>query len=172
MNYSGSATNNIICTDNGDLVCSIADSLGLLNSATGEYLWKVQAQANYKNKVITPDGLIELFDQWTGAHFYNISNGIEKYVLNLYDPLLVDDDGNFYKVSSTQISVFNNSEEELYSTPFAGANANTLTLSNESVFYFVSGDKVYAIQGVAPLAKNGWPCASHDNRNTFNYSKH
>jgi len=41
-----------------------------------------------------------------------------------------------------------------------------------SIYYLVSGEKVFAIQGDNPLGQSAWYCAIHDNRNTYNYLKH
>ncbi|MCF6356175.1 MAG: PQQ-binding-like beta-propeller repeat protein [Draconibacterium sp.] len=175
MNYSGSGSNNIAVTDNGDLLCSIAnDSLGLLNPATGEYIWKVVSQTNYKYKLIGKEGLVRFYDQWSGRHYYNISNGAEEKVIesNAGDPMTFDSNGNYYRGASQGMVCYNKDGEVIWSFNSGGSNGWTLTISNDNIIYLVSGDKVFAIQGDSPLAQSGWPRVSHDNRNTYNYSKH
>ena len=174
MNYYGSSANNIAVTNNGDLLCSMADSLGLLNHATGEYIWKVLAQTNHKTKLIGIDGLVSVYDQWTGRHYYNISNGAEEKTIESAagDPMSFDNNGNCYRGASPGMVCYNNNGEVLWSFNSGGSKAHTLTISNDNIIYIVSGEKVFAIQGDSPLAQSGWPRISHDNRNTYNYSKH
>jgi len=172
MDYRGSADNNIAVTDNGDLLCSMADSLGLLNPATGEYIWKILAQTNHKNKLIGIDGLVSIYDQWTGRHYYNISNGTEEKVIAAADPMSFDNNGNYYRGVSPGMVCYDSNGEVIWSFNNGGSKSWTLTISNDNIIYIVSGDKVFAIQGDSPLAQNGWPRVSHDNRNTYNYSKH
>ena len=174
MNYSGNYANNIAVTDNGDLLCSIADSLGLLNSASGAYIWKVLAQTNFKIKLIGKEGLVSVYDQWSGRHYYNISNGAEEKVIESAagDPMTFDNKGNYYRGVSPGMVCYNNNGEVIWSFNSGGSKGWTLTISNNNIIYIVSGDKVFAIQGDSPLAESGWPRASHDNRNTYNYSKH
>ena len=175
MNYSGTGGNNIAVTDNGDLLCSIAnDSLGLLNSATGEYIWKVLAQTSYKYKLIGKEGLVSVYDQWTGRHYYNISTGAEEKVIESAagDPMSFDNNGNYYRGVSPGMVCYNKNGEVIWNFNSGGSKGWSLTISNDNIIYLVSGDKVFAIQGDSPLAQSGWPRASHDNRNTYNYSKH
>lgn len=174
MNYSGNSHNNIAVTDNGDLLCSIADSLGLLNSATGAYIWKVLAQTSFKIKLIGNDGLVSVYDQWTGRHYHNISNGTEEKVIESAagDPMSLDNNGNYYRGASPGMVCYNSDGVVLWSFNSGGSKGWSLTISNDNIIYLVSGDKVFAIQGDSPLAQSGWPRASHDNRNTYNYSKH
>jgi len=174
MNYFGAANNNIAVTDNGDLVCSMSDSLGLLNPASGEYIWKVRAQTSSKIKLIGNDRLVSVYDQWTGRHYYNISNGAEEKVIEsgAGDPMSLDNNGNYYRGASPGMVCYNSNGEVIWNFNSGGSNAWSLTLSNDKIIYIVSGDKVFAIQGDSPLAQSGWPCATHDNRNTYNYSKH
>ncbi len=175
MNYSGSGNSNIAVTDNGDLLCSIAqDSLGLLNPANGEYIWKILAQTNHKNKLIGIDGLVSVWDQWTGRHYYNISTGAEEKVIESVagDPMSFDNNGNYYRGASPGMVCYNSDGEVIWSFNSGGSKGWTLTISNDNIIYLVSGDKVFAIQGDSPLAQSGWPRSTHDNRNTYNYSKH
>jgi len=174
MNYSGNGGDNIAVTDNGDLFCSMADSLGLLNPATGEYIWKVLAQTNYKIKLIGNDGLVSVYDQWTGRHYYNISNGAEDKIIEsgAGDPMSFDNNGNYYRAVSPGMVCYNSDGEVIWSFNTGGSKGWTLTISNDNIIYLVSDDNVFAIQGDSPLAQSGWPRASHDNRNTYNYSKH
>lgn len=174
MYYSGNAHNNIAVTDNGDLLCSMPDSLGLLNPATGEYIWKILAQTNFKIKLIGNDGLVSIYDQWTGRHYYNISNGAEEKIIESVagDPMSFDNNGNYYRGASPGMVCYNSNGEVIWSFNSGGSKAWTLTLSNDNIIYIASGDNVFAIQGDSPLAQSGWPRASHDNRNTYNYSKH
>jgi len=175
MNYSGNGGDNIAVTDNGDLLCSIAnDSLGLLNPATGAYIWKILAQTNFKIKLIGKDAMVSIYDQWTGRHYYNISNGTEEKVIeaDASDPMSFDKNGNYYRGVSPGMVCYNSNGEVIWSFNTGGSKGWTLTISNDNIIYIVSGDKVFAIQGDSPLAQSGWPRVSHDNRNTYNYSKH
>ncbi len=175
MLYSGVANNNIVITHNGGVICSMSDSLGLLNYTTGEYIWKVVAQTSHKIKLIANDGLVSVYDQWTGRHFYNISNGIEEKIItsNAADPMVFDHIGNYYRGVSPGMVCYNAYQEELWSfNSGGGSNGRSLTLSYDNIIYLVSGGKVFAIQGDYPLGQSGWFCATHDNRNTSNYLKY
>ncbi len=174
MNYHGVSNNNIAITDNGDVLCSMADSLGLLNPATGEYIWKVQSQTNYKIKLIGNDGLVSVYDQWTGRHYYNISNGVEEKIITYgaADPMVLDNSGNYYRGAGPGMVCYNSEGEELWNFNSGGSKGWSLTLSYDNIIYLVSGERVFAIQGDKPMAQSGWPCMAHDNGNTCNYSKH
>lgn len=174
MLYHGAANNNIVITHNGGVICSMSDSLGLLNPTTGEYIWKVVAQTNYKVKLIANDGLVSVYDQWTGRHYYNISDGEKKIIVtpSAADPMVYDNIGNYYRGASPGMVCYNAYGEELWNFNSEGCKGRSLTISYDNIIYLVSGEKVFAIQGTNPLGQSGWHCATHDNRNTFNYLKH
>ncbi len=174
MLYNGAANNNIVITHNGGVICSMSDSLGLLDPTTGEYIWKVVAQTSNKIKLIANDGFVSVYDQWTGRHFYNISNGIEEKIItsNAADPMVFDHIGNYYRGVSPGMVCYNAYQEELWSFNAGGSKGRSLTLSYDDVIYLVSGEKVFAIKGDNPLGQSGWFCATHDNRNTSNYLKY
>jgi len=174
MMYYGASNNNIAITNNGGVICSMSDSLGLLNPVTGEYIWKVLAQTNYKVKLMGNDGYVSVYDQWTGRHYYNIADGIEGKIIpsGAADPMVFGNAGNYYRGVLPGMVCYDMYGEELWSFNSGGSYGYSLTLSYDSVIYLASGDKVFAIQGDNSLAKSGWPCATHDNRNTFNYTKY
>jgi len=174
MMYYGASNNNIAITNNGGVICSMSDSLGLLNPVTGEYIWKVLAQTNYKVKLMGNDGYVSVYDQWTGRHYYNIADGIEGKIIpsGAADPMVFGNAGNYYRGVLPGMACYDMYGEELWSFNSGGSYGYSLTLSYDSVIYLASGDKVFAIQGDNSLAKSGWPCATHDNRNTFNYTKY
>jgi len=174
MLYHGAANNNIVITHNGGVICSMSDSLGLLNPVTGEYIWKVLAQTNYKVKLMGNDGYVSVYDQWTGRHYYYIADGIEGKIIpsGAADPMVFGNSGNYYRGDLQGMVCYNLYGEELWNFNSEGTKGWSLTISYDNIIYLVSGEKVFAIQGDSSLSKSGWPCTTHDNRNTFNYSKY
>jgi hypothetical protein len=77
-------------------------------------------------------------------------------VLSDYNPILsvTDEDGSVKWESSMGISGY------------------TIAVSSDKIVYFISDNKIFALQGDGALAHSGWPRFTHDNRNTFNASKY
>jgi len=172
LNYHGSAANNIVVNQNGHLICSSSDSLALINVDIGEYVWKVALSVSEKQKIVDINGFIYLYDVWSGLHVIDSQNGVEKEILNIGYNCITDEKGRLYRVSLDKFNCYTNTGELSWSFITGGANPAAIALSNDNILYVAGSDKVFAIQGDAPLAQNVWACPTHDNRNTFNFSKH
>jgi len=172
MNYSGHAANNIAITNNGDLVCNMSDSMALVNPANGSYIWKVVMATSEKSKIINVNGQIYIYDQWSGLHMVDGQNGSDLEVLNIGYGCILDNAGNFYRVAGEKVMCYSVQGEALWEFVTGGANSNSMALSNNNILYVASSTGVFAIQTDSPIGQSGWPCPGHDNRNTYNYSKH
>jgi outer membrane protein assembly factor BamB len=172
LNYHEAAANNIVVNQNGHLICSSSDSLALVNVDIGEYVGKVALSVSEKQKIVDINGFIYVYDVWSGLHVIDSQNGVEKEILNIGYNCITDEKGRLYRVSLDKFNCYTNTGELSWSFTTGGANPAAIALSNDNILYVASSEKVFAIQGDAPLPQNVWACPTHDNRNTFNFSKH
>ncbi len=171
--YTGYGYTNITVADNGDLIAFLAnDSLARINPADGSLIWKSIVKSSNKKILIDHDGLITMYDQFSGIHRYSSQNGSESgQVLSIPESSCIDGFGKMYSVRADGFDVYKNDGTKDWS--FNGAvYGKSLVISSDHVVYAAAGDKVYAIRGDASLAMSGWPAYAHDSRNTFNFNKH
>ncbi len=174
---TGSGANNITIADNGNIITLIhTDTLICINSNNHNTLWRTPAGTWQDYKTISPDGFLYLYDQFTGTYLYNITTGNQEAgqvtLPHLYN---FDSKGHLVGIISDNdpyLSVTDNTGEMIWKNRMDAFYGRTVAISSDKIVYIANGKKLYAIQGDAPLANKGWPKFSHDNRNTFNYSKH
>ena len=94
-------------------------------------------------------------------------------IISVSNECVIDTKGNFYRASGDGIFEFDNEGTRIDTFLFnVGSYGRNIVLSKDNILYSAGADKkIIAIQIKNPIATKGWPCFTHDNRNTFNYSK-
>jgi len=174
LEFSGCGSNNIAVTTNGDLICSVfPDSLYSI-SPSGKTNWKIQDKHYQCSKLISPTEIVYTYNQWSGMSRFDVNTGVAVgNNISVPDETVLDSKGNFYKAGGDGIIEFDT--EGIRKDTFSfhvGAHGKNIALSKDNILYSGGPDKkIIAIQIENPIATKGWPCFTHDNRNTFNYSK-
>lgn len=172
-----SANNNIVFGNNGGIIAMTAgDSLTSINPVDHNILWKSPVNSPNAFKVIDPEGSIFLFNQFVGTYLFNSETGNQ-----IGDPVkiphypAIDSKGHLLGIINENypnLSVTDKTGTVQWENKMDNFNGgNCIAISDDKVVYVSNSKKVYAIQGNAALPKSGWPRFSHDNRNTFNFSK-
>ena len=171
-----SGANNITIADNGNIITLIhTDTLACINPENHNFIWKTAASTVQDYKYISPDGFIYLYDQ-LGTYLYNVTTGNkEAGPVLLPHSTTFDSKGHLLGIISDYnpyLTVTDNAGEIIWENRMDGFYGWSVAISSDNIVYVANAKKLYAIQSDAPLANKGWPKYSHDNRNTFNYSKH
>jgi len=163
--------------NNGNIITLFStDTLVCIDPENHNIIWRTPASTWQDYKFISPDGFLYLYDQFTGFYFYNVSTGIQEGgPLTLPTRPTFDSGGHLVGVFSDNdpyLIVTDNTGKMIWENRMDGFYGWSVAISSDNIVYIANGKKLYAIQSDAPLANKGWPKFSHDNRNTFNYSKH
>ena len=171
----GDGNANVTIADNGDVIAHIAnDTIIRIDPEDNHTIWKTVATMNYKNMVFGAQGSLYLYDQWTGTSIVDIQTGkvVGDPISGISSSPVIDSKehliGFFY--SSNHTGAIDNTGKIIWESKVAGFAKSTI-ISDEKIVYSSNSKTVYAIQSDAGMAKSNWPRFSHDNRNTFNFSK-
>ncbi len=171
----GNGNANIAIADNGDLILHIAnDTIVRIDPNDNHTIWKTVATMNYKNKVISAQGFLYLFDQWAGTSMFDIQSGnvVGTPVSGIPSSFVIDSKEHLigYIFNLRHVGAKDKTGKTIWESK-VGAFGKYIAISDEKIVYTFHSKTLYAIQSDAAMTKSNWPRFSHDNRNTFNFSK-
>ena len=174
---SGSAYNNMIITNGGDIITKTSgDTLARINPANGDTVWTVSAGTWQDDKYMDADENIILFDQFTGSYIYNSSNGaVIQTELPLPHGIAIDSKNQIYGTLSDSDPILSVTDEDgniIWQYEVGQVGYFSPSISDDKTVYWITGDqRIISLKTDAELAHSGWPKFSHDKRNTFNSNK-
>jgi outer membrane protein assembly factor BamB len=189
----GSASNTLLVGNDGLVMGSFQTATGdpfklyRVNPASGQVQWASTSQSTTTSILMGPDGAIYQYFQFdNGINRFDAANGNKKVfaqnliadrigAINEDNQLLIVNDNSAF----TSLTAFRVDGSIDWEVKVNGLLREPIVVGNNKLIYGIINNhstsrlpkKIIALQGNARLSGSGWPCVTHDNRNTSNVNK-